>query len=129
MRPNCRYAPKPSRPYSFLSPKELLSTDLKEVVDYDFPEGRERKTSISTRVSQNYFRNTLLLNYGSRRCLTGLTNPRFSLQASSSPAQHQTQRPRNLLPAMACLHDEAFDQGLITITKDLKIAASSTVSH
>lgn len=47
--------------------------------------------------------------------------------AASDPKAERLAPDNGLL--LNALHDKAFDQGLITITKDLKIVVSSAVSH
>ena len=54
--------------------EEPLSDELKETIGIDLPEGKEREAIVSMRMNQEFFRNTLLANYNSRCCLTGLSN-------------------------------------------------------
>lgn len=37
-----------------------LSEELKEIIGFDLPEGKERDVIVSMRVNQEFFRNTLL---------------------------------------------------------------------
>ncbi|WP_195246622.1 HNH endonuclease [Collinsella aerofaciens] len=110
-----------------------MSSELKEAIGIDLPEGRERETIISTRVNQQFFRNTLLANYNSHCCLTGLSNPKLLVASHIKPWSVSDPRTERLAPdnglLLNALHDKAFDQGLITITKDLKIVISSVVGH
>ncbi len=110
-----------------------MSSELKEAIGNDLPEGREREAIISTRVNQQFFRNTLLTNYNSHCCLTGLSNPKLLVASHIKPWSVSDPRTERLAPdnglLLNALHDKAFDQGLITITKDLKIVISSVVGH
>ena len=110
-----------------------MSNELKDAIGVDLPEGREREAIISTRVNQQFFRNTLLANYRSRCCLTGLSNPTLLVASHIKPWSVSDPRTERLAPdnglLLNALHDKAFDQGLITITKDLKIVVSGTVGR
>lgn len=85
------------------------------------------------RVNQEFFRNTLLANYNSRCCLTGLSNKallvasHIKLWKVSDPKTERLAPDNGLL--LNALHDKAFDRGLITITKDLMIVVSGAVGH
>lgn len=110
-----------------------MSNELKEAIGADLSEGRERKAIISARVNQQFFRNTLLANYHSQCCLTGLSNPTLLVASHIKPWSVSDPRTERLAPdnglLLNALHDKAFDQGLITLTKDLKIMVSSVVGH
>ena len=95
---------------------------------------RPRFSSIvSMRVNQEFFRNTLLVNYDSRCCLTGITNKALLVASHIKPWKVSDPKTERLAPdnglLLNALHDKAFDRGLITITKDLKIVVSSVVEH
>lgn len=113
--------------------KEPLSDELKETIGFDLPEGKEREAIVSMRVNQEFFRNTLLVNYDSRCCLTGLTNKALLVASHIKPWKVSDSKTERLAPdnglLLNALHDKAFDRGLITITKDLKIVVSSVVEH
>ena len=110
-----------------------MSNELKEAIGADLPEGREREAIISARVNQQFFRNTLLANYHSRCCLTGLSNPTLLVASHIKPWSVSDPWTERLAPdnglLLNALHDRAFDQGLITMTKELKIVVSSVVGH
>ncbi len=116
-----------------LNSDNSMSRELKEAIGIDLPEGQEREAIISARVNQQFFRNTLLVNYRSRCCLTGLSNPTLLVASHIKPWNVADPRTERLAPdnglLLNALHDKAFDQGLITITKDFKIVASSVVGH
>lgn len=113
--------------------EEPLSDELKETIDSDLPEGKEREAIVSMRVNQEFFRNTLLANYNSRCCLTRLSNKALLVASHIKPwkvSDPKTERlafDNGLL--LNVLRDKAFDRGLITITKDLSIVVSGAVRH
>lgn len=113
--------------------EEPLSDDLKETIGFDLPEGKEREVIVSMRVNQGFFRNTLLANYNSRYCLTGLSNKALLVASHIKPWKASDPKTERLAPdnglLLNALHDKAFDRGLITITKDLKIAVSGVIGH
>lgn len=65
--------------------EEALSDELKEAIGFDLPEGEEREAIVSMRVNQEFFRNTLLTNYNSRCCLTGLSNEALLVASHIKP--------------------------------------------
>lgn len=113
--------------------EEPLSDELKEMIGFDLPEGKEREAIVSMRVNQEFFRNTLLVNYDSRCCLTGLSNKALLVASHIKPWIVSDPKTERLAPynglLLNALHDKAFDRGLITITKDLKIVVSGVVGH
>lgn len=112
---------------------DVMSDDLQDAIGASLPEGRDRDVIISTRVNQQFFRNTLLVNYNSHCCLTGLSNQKLLVASHIKPWKASDPKTERLAPdnglLLNALHDRAFDQGLITITKDLKIIVSSMVRH
>ncbi|MZJ69055.1 HNH endonuclease [Collinsella aerofaciens] len=96
-------------------------------------EGKEREAIVSMRVNQKFFRNTLLVNYNSRCSLTGLTNKALLVASHIKPRAVSDPKTERLAPdnglLLNALHDKAFDRGLITITKDLKMVVSGVVGH
>lgn len=113
--------------------EEPLSDELKETIGIDLPEGKEREAIVSMRMNQEFFRNTLLANCNSRCCLTGLSNKTLLVATHIKPWKVSGPKTERLAPdndlLLNALHDKAFDRGLITITKDLKIMVSSVVEH
>ena len=111
----------------------VMSDDLQDAIGASLPEGRDRDAIISSRVNQQFFRNTLLVNYNSHCCLTGLSNQKLLVASHIKPWKVSDPKTERLAPdnglLLNALHDRAFDQGLITITKDLKIIVSSMVKH
>ena len=109
--------PAPSVQYAVLSLKE----------------GRETIVQAKRRVNQNYFRNRLKENYGNKCCLTGIRIDKLLVASHIKPwaaceDRHDRLDPRNGL-LLNALHDRAFDSGLITLDKGLRIVVSGTVPH
>lgn len=95
--------------------EEALSDELKEAIGFDLPEGEEREAIVSMRVNQEFFRNTLLTNYNSRCCLTGLSNEALLVTShikpwTASDSKTEGPAPDNGL-LLNALHDKAFDRG------------------
>lgn len=65
------------------------------------PAGEERPTTTLQRVNQSYFRNSLLQNYHSTCCITGLQLPTLLIASHIKPWRHRPplRRPRH---RMAC---------------------------
>lgn len=102
-----------------------------EYIGRNLPEGKERKVVATARANQSYFRHILLENYNRQCCLTGLGLEPLLVASHIKPwkdADPTTERlsPENGL-LLNALHDRAFDQGLITIDKSLRIVVSRTV--
>ena len=97
----------------------------------EVPEGLTRETVVAQRVNQSYFRNRLMENYGERCCLTGLTMKTLLVAshikpwAACDPATERLAPDNGLL--LNSLHDRAFDQGLITLDRQLKVVVSPAV--
>jgi putative restriction endonuclease len=78
------------------------------------------------RRGQNFFRRSVISAYQGRCCITGLSDPRLLVASHIIPwraDQHNRLNPRNGL-CLSALHDKAFDQGLFTLTNDLKVKTS-----
>ena len=99
---------------------------------FDLPEGRERQTVTSQRVNQQYFRNLLLENYHGRCCMTGISVEPLLVASHIKPWRVADPKTERLTPdngiLLNALHDKAFDKGLITINKDLRVVVSRKVS-
>ncbi len=96
-------------------------------------EGGERIVRTTRRINQDYFKNCLLQNYGSRCCLTGLRIVDLLIASHIKPwfaCANGAERvdPRNGL-LLNAFHDKAFDQGLITLSNNLEVVVSSKVIH
>ena len=111
-----------------LSGEGVTSSVGYAVVDLP-PEGTERVVQRTERINQQYFRNSLLRNYEERCCLTGLAVPKLLVAshikpwAASDPKTERLVASNGLL--LNALHDRAFDQGLMTLNKNLEVVLSS----
>lgn len=104
-------------------------------VNYDVfvPEGRDRVVQTTTRANQQYFRNTLLANYNERCCLTGVAETKLLVASHIKPWKDADPKTERLAASNGLLlnafHDKAFDKGLITFDKDLRLIVSPKVKH
>jgi len=92
----------------------------------DIPLGKEREAIIKQRVNQNFFRSTILSSYNLKCCITGLSITNFLVASHIVPWSKDDKNrlnPHNGL-CLNCIHDKAFDKGLITITADYKVKLS-----
>ena len=92
----------------------------------NLPTGKERKTTVKTRVNQSFFRSTILSSYNLKCCITGLSIPDFLVASHIIPwAKDKENRinPHNGV-CLNSIHDKAFDKGFITITPEYKILLS-----
>lgn len=99
---------------------------LKEIVFDNFPEGKERTSTVRTRVNQSFFRSTILSSYNLKCCITGLSIPDFLVASHIIPWSKDKKNrinPHNGL-CLNSIHDKAFDKGFITISPDYKIIVS-----
>lgn len=83
------------------------------------------------RGKQEFFRNSVMANYGYQCCVTGLTIPELLIASHIIPwAKDKMNRlnPQNGI-CLNSLHDKAFDRGLITISTDFKIILSSRIKE
>lgn len=93
--------------------------------------GNTVKVEVSARKNQNFFRQTVLMNYGGACCITGLCIPTLLTASHIKPwkdsdPQIERTNPQNGL-CLNALHDRAFDRGLITITTDYKVVVSKQI--
>lgn len=97
--------------------------------DITLPYGSDKETLVKARVNQSFFRAAVLVAYGERCCITGLSAKQLLVASHIIPwAKNKEVRtdPRNGL-LLNSIHDKAFDAGFITITTDYKIKVSSEV--
>ena len=122
----------------FIEGEKLLAkkkhTTVEKLYSFDLDKvstvltGREKQRLISVRVNQSIFRRIVLTNYNNQCCITGISITELLVASHILPwSQDENNRlnPKNGL-SLNTLHDKAFDNGLITITEDLKIKISST---
>ena len=106
---------------------KFQNKDLEEISFETFPEGKERETTVKSRVNQNFFRSTILSSYNVKCCITGLAIPDFLVASHIIPwSKNKENRvnPHNGL-CLNSIHDKAFDKGFITVTTDFKIKISN----
>ncbi len=92
--------------------------------------GLTKSTVIEARVGQRFFRQAVLSAYDFKCCITGLAVPELLVVSHIVPWRADSSNrlnPRNGL-CLSALHDRAFDQGLITISKSLHLLLSSRIS-
>ena len=86
----------------------------------------ETLASVKVRRGQQFFRQTVLNSYDVRCCISGINAPRLLVASHIKPwGKFPADRlnPRNGL-CLSALHDAAFDGGLITLDKNLKVVLS-----
>jgi putative restriction endonuclease len=86
----------------------------------------ETTDSIRVRRGQQFFRQTVLNAYGVRCCISGINVPRLLVASHIKPWRafpKERLDPRNGL-CLSSLHDAAFDAGLITLDKKLRVVLS-----
>ena len=114
---------------AFESEELIANFQNKKIEEFDienFPEGKERETTIKTRVNQSFFRSTILSSYNLKCCITGLSIPDFLVASHIKPWSKDKENrtnPHNGL-CLNSIHDKAFDKGFITVTPDFKIRVS-----
>ena len=119
----------------FMESEELLAQKKNTTIEAPNPvdedafepmEGRQAVRSIMVRLNQTAFRKMVLSNFNNKCCITGIDQTALLIASHILPwSQDAGNRlnPRNGL-ALNCLHDKAFDRGLITITEELMIKVS-----
>lgn len=86
----------------------------------------EARATVKVRRGQQFFRQTILNAYGLRCCISGINVPRFLVASHIKPWReflNERLNPRNGL-CLSCLHDAAFDDGLITLDKNFRLVLS-----
>lgn len=105
--------------------RELSSERAKEDVSTDYF-GESAEVVARIRRKQSFFRKSVLSSYDSRCCMSGVSDGRLLIAShivpwSKSPANRLN--PANGL-CLSVLHDRAYDQGLITVTKEFRVRVS-----
>ncbi len=93
--------------------------------------GRDKLSTVKTRVDQNLFRKNVLEAYEYRCCITGLEEPALLVASHILPWSHSIEQrlnPSNGL-CLSSLHDKAFDRGLITFDEDLRLVLSNKIKQ
>lgn len=87
----------------------------------------ETQATVKVRRGQQFFRQIVLNSYNVRCCISGINVPRLLVASHIKPwGKFPTERlnPRNGL-CLSTLHDAAFDGGLITLDRNLKVVLSN----
>lgn len=95
------------------------------------PTETEKERLVKTRVSQSFFRSTILSSYNTSCCITGISIPDLLIASHIIPwSVNRTERlnPRNGL-CLNSLHDKAYDKGYITIDENYKIRLSKKIEE
>lgn len=92
------------------------------------PPGEYRNQQTKARIGQYFFRTAVLSAYGGRCCVTGLKNPTMLRASHIKPWKDSDEKTERTNPcnglSLNTFHDAAFDKGLITIDKNLRIVTS-----
>ena len=103
----------------------ILQEANDEVDSADFI-GETRTAIVQQRIMQNFFRRAVLSNYRGRCCMSGVSEPRLLVASHIVP--WRTDKANRLNPSnglcLSAIHDKAFDNGLITLSDDLRIIVS-----
>lgn len=95
------------------------------------PDGpTEKEALVKARRVQSFFRAAVLNSYDYRCALTGLAIPELLTASHIIPWNIDEKRradPRNGI-CLNALHDRAFDRGLITFDKDLRVVVSIEIT-
>lgn len=86
----------------------------------------EKLSMVKLRRGQQFFRQSILNAYGVCCCITGISVPRLLVASHIRPWSafpEDRLNPRNGL-CLSCLHDAAFDSGLITLDESLRVVLS-----
>lgn len=88
--------------------------------------GADRQVTVNVRINQSFFRKSVLASYGSKCCMSGVSAPQLIVASHIIPwAKDEKNRlnPRNGL-CLSAIHDKAFDNGLITVTPEMRVEVS-----
>lgn len=110
---------------AYQSEKDFLGEKFIDEEAIKIPEGKTREAIVKTRVNQSFFRKTILASYGAC-CITGIPTPELLVASHIIPwskDEKNRTNPRNGL-CLNCLHDRAFDVGLITLSNDFSVIVS-----
>jgi len=104
--------------------------EIIEIPETDLPLGLEKLQEVKVRINQYFFRKNILGIYDNKCCITSLSIPQLLVASHIVPwSKDKTNRmnPENGL-CLNAIHDKAFDNGLITITKDYCVKLSSALN-
>lgn len=113
---------------AFDSDNTLNQAEVNELDNFVYSEkkGLTVERTIKARINQNFFREMILSSYENKCCFTGIEIDTLLIASHIVPwAKDKKNRlnPENGL-CLNCLHDKAFDKGLITIDFNYKIKVS-----
>jgi predicted restriction endonuclease len=112
----------------------IPAEDLEDVVSLgaldtkDFT-GETRRVVTEQRIKQHFFRRAVLSSYGTRCCMSGLSEPRLLIASHIVPwSKDKANRlnPSNGL-CLSAIHDRAFDKGLIALSDDFRVILSNVL--
>lgn len=93
--------------------------------------GETRQVMTERRIKQEFFRRAVLSSYRGRCCMSHLSEPRLLIASHIVPWSKD--RANRLNPSnglcLSAIHDKAFDQGLLTLSDDLRIVVSDELKR
>lgn len=93
--------------------------------------GETRQVLTTQRIKQHFFRRAVLSSYRGRCCMSGLSDTRLLIASHIVP--WHSDKANRLNPSnglcLSAIHDRAFDQGLISITDDLRVVLSDSLRY
>jgi len=97
--------------------EKLNKVDIREI-----KQGLEKEKLIKVRVNQSIFRTMMLATYNSKCCITQIDSLELLVASHIVPWSKDEKNRLNPMNGLLlnALHDKAFENGLITITPDLK---------
>lgn len=101
----------------------LGANDEVDVADFV---GETRTAVVQQRVKQNFFRRAVLSSYRGRCCVSGVSEQRLLVASHIVPWSADAANrlnPSNGL-CLSAIHDRAFDIGLFTLSKELRVVLS-----
>ena len=112
-----------------LASKQKITLEEKyiDVIEnYKHKQGEEKLMILKTRVNQDLFRRMILSNFGYKCAITEIEVPELLVASHIKPwskDKNERLNPENGI-CLSGTFDKAFDNGLITISEDLKIVIS-----
>jgi putative restriction endonuclease len=110
--------------------KKVPIERLNDIPESELPkEGKVREQLVKVRVNQCLFRKAILASYNNTCCITGIQQPELLIAGHIRPwglDEKNRLNPSNGI-LLNALHDKAFENGLITITKEYKVKISSVL--
>lgn len=109
-----------------ISSEDLEDVDSLVALDTQDFTGETRRVVTEQRIKQHFFRRTVLSSYGTRCCMSGISEPRLLIASHIVPwSKDKANRlnPSNGL-CLSAIHDRAFDKGLIALSDDFRVILS-----